>query len=78
LGDWERGREKRWRTPGGLFDCVFVIDSKRKHMESKQPVTKADLEALKADLVEAMHGMLHETETKLLTALNASADLLTQ
>jgi hypothetical protein len=41
-------------------------------MEAQQPVTHeeltAALDALKAGLLEAMRGMLHETETKLLTA----------
>jgi hypothetical protein len=37
-------------------------------MDSQKPLTKADLDALKAGLIEAMRGMLHESETKLLTA----------
>jgi hypothetical protein len=37
-------------------------------MDADKPVTKADLDALKAGLLEAVRAMLHETETKLLTA----------
>ena len=45
-----------------------MVDSGRNQVDSKQPVTKADLDALKADLLQAVRGMLHQTETKLLTA----------
>ena len=37
-------------------------------MDDHQPGTKADLSALKTELLEAMRAMLHETETKLLRA----------
>ena len=41
-------------------------------MDAQQPVTQQELttalETLKGQLLEAMRGMLHETETKLLTA----------
>jgi hypothetical protein len=41
-------------------------------MDDHQPVTeavlKADLSALKAELLDAMRGMLHDMETKLLLA----------
>ena len=47
-----------------------IIESDR--MDDHQPVTKADLKAdlgaLKTELLEAMRAMLHETETKLLGA----------
>jgi hypothetical protein len=37
-------------------------------MDEKQLATKADLAALKTEILEAVGGMLHEVETKLLGA----------
>jgi len=37
-------------------------------MDNHQPATKADLDALKGEILGAMRAILHETETKLLRA----------
>lgn len=52
--------------------AAVMVNSIQRIMNGKEPVTRAELadslERLKVEILDAVRGMLHETETKLLTA----------